>query len=44
MKPIHAEGAFFQVGIELVLLQGVQNLLNMLQVLFPSLAVNDDVI
>jgi hypothetical protein len=30
MNPVHTEGAFFQVGVELVLPQGVQNLLNML--------------
>jgi hypothetical protein len=30
MDPIHAEGAFFQVGIYLVMSQGVKNLLNML--------------
>jgi hypothetical protein len=44
MKPFHAKGEFFQVGIELVLSKGVQNLLNMLQVFFPSLVVNEDVI
>jgi hypothetical protein len=42
MNHVHAEGEFFQVGIDLVLSQGVQNLLNMLQVLFPSRVVNDD--
>jgi hypothetical protein len=42
--PIHAEGAFFQVGIYLVLSQGVQNLMNMLQVFCPSLDVNENVI
>jgi hypothetical protein len=41
---VHAEGEFFQVGVELVFLQGVQNLLNMLQVFCPSLIVNEDVI
>jgi hypothetical protein len=30
MNPVHAEGAFFQVGVELVLPQGVQNLLNII--------------
>jgi hypothetical protein len=44
MIPFHAEGAFFQVGIKLVLSQGVQNLLNMLQVFFLSLVVSEDVI
>jgi hypothetical protein len=44
MDPVHVEGAFFQVGIQLVLPQGVQNLLNMLQVFGPSLAVNENVI
>jgi hypothetical protein len=44
MSPVHAEGSFFQVGVELVLPQGVKNLLNMMQVLFPSLVVNEDVI
>jgi hypothetical protein len=44
MNPIHAEGEFFQVGVELVLSQGVQNLLNTLQVSCPSLVVNEDVI
>jgi hypothetical protein len=40
MYPVHAEGAFFQVGVYLVLSQIVQNLLNMLQVFSPSLVVN----
>jgi hypothetical protein len=44
MDHFHAEGAFFQVGIYLLLLQGVQNLLNMLQVFFPSLVVNENII
>jgi hypothetical protein len=44
MNHVHAEGAFFQVGVELVLPQGVHNLLNMLQVFYPSLVVNEDVI
>jgi hypothetical protein len=44
MDPVHAEGAFFQVGIQFVLPQGVQNLLNMLQVFSPSLDVNENVI
>jgi hypothetical protein len=44
MNFFHAEGAFFQVGVELVLPQGVQKLLNMLQVFCPSLVVNEDVI
>jgi hypothetical protein len=44
MDPVHAEGAFFQVAILLVLPQGVQNLLNMLQVFIPSLFVNENVI
>jgi hypothetical protein len=39
MDPVHAEGAFFQVGVYIVLPQGVQNLLNMLQVFGPSLVV-----
>ena len=30
MNPVHAEGDFFQVAIELVLPQVVQNLLNMM--------------
>jgi hypothetical protein len=44
MNLVHVEGEFFQVGVELVLLQGVQNLLNMLQVFFPSLVLNEDLI
>jgi hypothetical protein len=44
MNPVHAEGSFLQVGVELVLSQGVHNLLNMLQVFFPSLVVNEDII
>jgi len=40
----HAEGSFFQVGIYLVLPQGVHNLLNMLQVFRPSLVVDEDAI
>jgi hypothetical protein len=40
MDHVHAEGAFFKVGVKIVLLQGVQNLLNMLQVFGPSLVVN----
>jgi hypothetical protein len=44
MDPVHVEGEFFQVGVQLVLPQGVQNLLNMLQVFGPSLAVNENVI
>jgi hypothetical protein len=37
-------GSFFQVSIYFVLPQGVQNLLNMLQVFGPSLVVNENVI
>ena len=44
MDPIHAEGEFFQVVVELVLPQAMHNLLNMLQVFCPSLDVNEDVI
>jgi hypothetical protein len=44
MDLVHDEGAFFQVGIYLVLPQGVQNLLNMLQVFCPILVVNENVI
>ena len=40
----NAEGAFFQVGVKLVLIQGVQNLLNILQVFGPSLVVNENFI
>jgi hypothetical protein len=40
----HAEGEFFQVGVYLVLSQGVKNLFNMMQVLFPSIIVNENVI
>jgi hypothetical protein len=32
MNYFHVEGSFFKVGVELVLSQGVHNLLNMLQV------------
>jgi hypothetical protein len=44
MDLVHAEGAFFQVGIYLLLSEGVQNLLHMIQVFHPSLFVDDDVI
>jgi hypothetical protein len=44
MNPVYAKGEFFQVDVELELWRGVQNLLNMLQVFFPSLVVNEDVI
>jgi hypothetical protein len=44
MDPVHAEGAFFQVCIYFVLLQGVQNLLNMMQAFCPSIVVDEDVI
>jgi hypothetical protein len=44
MDHVHAKGAFFQVGVYLVLLQGVKNLLNMLQMFCPSLFVNENVI
>jgi hypothetical protein len=44
MDPVHAEGEFFQVGVYLVMLQGVKNLLNMLQVFIPSLDLNENVI
>ena len=44
MNLVHVEGEFFQVGIEFLLLQGVHNLLNMVQVFFPSIFVNEDVI
>ena len=44
MDLVHAKGAFFQVGIYLVVLQGVQNLLNMLQVFRPSLDVYEAII
>jgi hypothetical protein len=44
MDPVHAEGSFFHVFILLVLSQGVQNLLNMMQVFHPSLVVDEDVI
>jgi hypothetical protein len=44
MDLVHAEGACFQVGIFLMLPQGVQNLLNILQVFGPSLFVNENVI
>jgi hypothetical protein len=44
LDPIHAKGAFFQVGIQLVLSQSAQNLLNMLHVLLPSSIEDEDVI
>jgi hypothetical protein len=44
MDLVHAKRAFFQVGVYLVLSQGVQNLLNMLQVFDQSLDVNENVI
>ena len=44
MDLVHAKGGFLQVGVELVLSESVQNLMNMLQVFFPSLVVNEDVI
>jgi hypothetical protein len=37
MDDVHVEGSFFQVGVYLLLSQGVQKLLNMLQVFGPSL-------
>jgi hypothetical protein len=45
MQPILAEGAFFQFGIYLVLCRRVcKNLVNMMQVFFPSLVVNENFI
>jgi hypothetical protein len=44
MDPIHANKSFFQVGIYLLLPQGVHNLLTMIQMFFRSLVVNEDVI
>jgi hypothetical protein len=41
---VHAKRSFFQVGINLVLLQSAQNLLNMLHVLLPHPAEDEDVI
>jgi hypothetical protein len=41
---VHPEGSFFQVSVYIVLLQGVENLLNMMQVFGPSLAINENVI
>jgi hypothetical protein len=44
MDLFHVEVLFFKVGVYLVLSQDVKNLLNMMQVLFPSLVVNEKVI
>jgi hypothetical protein len=44
LDPVHAKRAFFQVGIQLVLSQSAQNLLNMSHVLFPRSAEDEDVI
>jgi hypothetical protein len=41
---VHAKRAFFQVGIQLVLSQSAQNLLNMPHVLFPRSDEDKDVI
>jgi hypothetical protein len=41
---VHAKIAFFQVGINLVLLQSAQNLLNMLHVLLSHSVEDEDVI
>jgi hypothetical protein len=41
---VHAKRAFFQVGIQLVLPQSAQNLLNMPHVLFPCPVEDEDVI
>jgi hypothetical protein len=41
---VHAKGALFQVGLELVLPKSVQNMLNMLQVVLPSNTEDEDVI
>jgi len=41
---VHVEGAFFQIGIYLVLPQSVQNLLNVLQVFCPIVVEDKNVI
>jgi hypothetical protein len=41
---VHDKRSFFQVGIQLVLPQSAQNLLNMSHVLFPHSVEDEDVI
>jgi hypothetical protein len=41
---VHSKRSFFQVGINLVLLQSAQNLLNMLHVILPHSVEDEDVI
>jgi len=40
----HAKGAFIQVGTQFVLPKCLKDLLNVLQVFFPTLAEDEDVI
>jgi hypothetical protein len=44
LDPVHAKGPFFQVGIQLVLSQSDQDLINMLHVLLPISVEDEDVI
>jgi hypothetical protein len=44
LDPVHSKRSFFQVGINLVLSQSAQNLLNILHVLLPHSAKDEDVI
>jgi hypothetical protein len=44
LDPVHAKREFFKVGIELVLSQSAQNLLNMPHVLLPCSSEDEDVI
>jgi hypothetical protein len=44
LDPVHAERAFFQVGINLVLSQSAQDLLNMPHVLLSRFVEYEDVI
>jgi hypothetical protein len=44
LDPVHAKREFFQVGISLVLPQSAQNMLNMLHVILPHSAEDEDFI
>ena len=44
LDSIHAEWALFQIGVQLVLAQSIEDLLNVLQVLFPCSVVDEDII
>ena len=44
MDLTHAKGAFFQVGTHFVLPKGLKDLSNVLQVFFPTLVEDEDVV